>query len=79
MPHVSVKELRDSATLAHRRGDTATAIGLYEKILDLFPDTIEAIEAVFYLSSIGKGPRRPARRVAEELPKRGEDSQSKKT
>ena len=77
MPDLSVKELRDSASVAHRKGDTATAIVLYEKILDLFPDTVEAIEAVFYLSSIGKGRRRPARRVAEELPKR--DAKAEKT
>jgi hypothetical protein len=79
MPHVSVKELRDSASVAHGKGDTATAIALYQKILDLFPDTSEAIEAVFYLSSIGKGPRRPARRVAQELPRRREDSEAEKS
>jgi hypothetical protein len=77
MPTMSVKELRDSASIAHRRGDTATAVALYEKILDLYPGTIEATEAVFYLSSIGKGPRRPAQRVAPDLPKRGTDSEAK--
>ena len=32
-----------------------------DKRTDLFPDTPEAGEAVFYLTSIGKGAGRPAR------------------
>ena len=57
----SVSELRDAASSAHRCGDTEAAIGLFRKILDLFPDTPEAGEAVFYLTSVGKGAGRPAR------------------
>ena len=77
MPPVSVKELRDAASTAHRRGDTAAAIGLFEKILSLFPDTPEAVEAVFYLSSIGKAPRRPAQRVVIEKKKSTDEAGSK--
>ena len=71
MPQASLQELRDAASSAHARGDTEGAVGLFRKILDLFPDTPEAAEAVFYLSSIGKGPRRAARRVSgkrEDMP-----------
>jgi len=74
MPDVSLKELRDAASTAHRRGDREAAIELFEKILDLFPETPEAVEAVFYLSSIGKRRRRPAKRVSaeKERPPEGE-------
>jgi len=60
----SARKLRDAASVAHRRGDTEAAVSLYESILDQFPDSAEAVDAVFYLSSIGKrSKRRPPRRV----------------
>jgi hypothetical protein len=55
--------LRDAAGEAHRCGDTAAAIALYNKILVLFPATPEAVEAVFYLSGIDKGAPRPTKRA----------------
>jgi hypothetical protein len=64
MTDVSVKELRDAASRAHLRGDGEAAIALFAKIAERFPNTTEAAEAVFYLSSIGKAPRRPAGRAA---------------
>jgi hypothetical protein len=64
MADVSVKELREAASRAHRSGDTEAAGALFEEILRLFPDTPEAVDAVFYLSGLGKSPRRPAGRVA---------------
>ena len=64
MTDVSAKELRDAASTAHHRGDTEAAVGLFEKILELFPDTPEAIDAMFYLSSIGKVRRDPKKSVA---------------
>jgi hypothetical protein len=58
----TVQQLRDAASQAHRRGNTEEAILLFEKIVALYPETPEALDAVFYLSSIGKGKsRRPAR------------------
>lgn len=60
----SARKLRDAASVAHRRGDTDAAVSLYEQILDQFPDSVEAVDAVFYLSSIGrKSKRRPPRRM----------------
>ena len=59
----SVQSLREAASDAHRDGDIPAAVALFEKILDLFPDSAEAVDAVFYLSSIGKGRRRPPKRV----------------
>lgn len=57
-----VKSLRDAASAAHRAGDIDAAVAIFEKILALFPESSEAVDAVFYLSSIGKGRRRSARR-----------------
>jgi uncharacterized membrane-anchored protein len=65
MSDLSAKSLRDAASTAHRCGDREAAVGLFEKILDLFPETPEAIDALFYLSSIGRGRRRAARGAAE--------------
>jgi hypothetical protein len=66
MTDVTAQELRDAASVAHRRGDTEQAIGLFERLVSLYPNTPEAVEAVFYLSSIGKGRRRrPAKRAEE--------------
>jgi hypothetical protein len=50
----TAKALRDEAGLAHRRGDTEVAVRFYQTILNLYPHTQEAVDAVFYLSSIGK-------------------------
>ncbi|HEX5049249.1 MAG TPA: hypothetical protein VFX89_19210 [Gammaproteobacteria bacterium] len=59
----TVQQLRDAASQAHRRGDIEEAVVLFEKIVSMYPETPEAVDAVFYLSSIGKGKsRRPARR-----------------
>jgi hypothetical protein len=69
----TIRKLRDAASAAHRLGDTAAAVALYEKILDLFPKTSEAVEAVFYLSSIGKARRSPVIRTHSEK-KEGSDS-----
>lgn len=61
----TVQQLRDAASQAHRRGDIEEAVVLFEKIVSLYPETPEAVDAVFYLSSIGKGKsRRPARRAS---------------
>ena len=74
---VSVSELRDAASSAHRCGDTEAAIGFFQKILDLFPETPEAGEAVFYLTSIGKGARRHARRAVVEKKQNPQKSAAK--
>jgi outer membrane protein assembly factor BamD (BamD/ComL family) len=65
MADESAQVLRDAASAAHRRGDTDSAVAIFEKILALYPESREAIDAVFYLSSIGKGRlRRPPKRSA---------------
>ena len=63
MPDESVQELRDAASEAHQRGDIDAAAQLYEFILDRYSESPEAIEAVFYLTSIGRGPRRVSKRL----------------
>ncbi len=68
-----VKSLRDAASAAHRAGDIDAAVAIYEKILALFPETAEAVDAAFYLSSIGRGRRRAPRR-AEESTRMRDDS-----
>lgn len=65
----TIRKLRDAASTAHRHGDTSAAVAHYEKILDLFPKTPEAVEAVFYLSSIGKARRAPEMRAHLEKEK----------
>ena len=57
MPQVSRADLRDAASAAHVSGDGETAIRLFRQIIVRFPHTAEAGEAVFYLASIGEGPR----------------------
>jgi hypothetical protein len=65
MTDVSARELREAASTAHRRGETDAAIALFEQIVDRYPGTTEAIEARFYLSSIGRGrQRKPPQRAA---------------
>jgi hypothetical protein len=64
MTDLSVKELRDAASRAHHRGDDESASVLFAKIVELFPDTTEAAEAVFFLSGFDRSPRPPARRAA---------------
>ena len=69
MTDVSARELREAASIAHRRGETDAAVALFERIVDQFPGTTEAVEARFYLSSIGRGRRKaPQRAVADSDP-----------
>jgi hypothetical protein len=63
MPADSAASLRDAASAAHHRGDIDTAVAIFEKIVVCFPESPEAVDAVFYLSSLGKGARRPPRRA----------------
>ncbi len=68
MPDNSAQALRDAASVAHRDGDTGAAVALYRRIVDLFPESSEAVEAAFYLSGIGKSRRRTPKRVAINKP-----------
>ncbi len=68
MPDDSAQALRDAASTAHRYGDVDTAVAIYQTILDLFPDSPEALDAVFYLSSIGKCRRSAPKRAPVDVP-----------
>jgi len=48
----SAQELREAASLAHRRGDTEAAASLFWEIAKRHPGTPEAVDAALYLSSI---------------------------
>jgi hypothetical protein len=67
MSEKTAQELRDAASVAHERRDIDTAVSFYKAILRQFPNSPEAVDAIFYLSSIGEGPRRAAKR-AETVP-----------
>jgi hypothetical protein len=63
MSDETAQDLRDAASEAHYGGDIEAAVLLYQFILDRHPESTEAVEAMFYLTSIGRGPRQTAKRL----------------
>ena len=70
MSEKTAQELRDAASVAHQRRDIDTAVSLYKSILRQFPNSPEAVDAIFYLSSIGEGPRRGPKPSAITVPEK---------
>ena len=56
----SAHAMREEGNAAHERGAVDEASALFLKILELYPSSNEAIDAVFYLTS---GHRHPTQRV----------------
>lgn len=75
MPEASAQYLREAASAAHQRGDTDAAAEIYREIVERFPGSPQAVDAVFYLSSLGaRGGRRPPKRV--DTPVKPDDESS---
>jgi hypothetical protein len=51
MPTYSAQAMREEGNAAHERGAVDEASALFRKILELYPSSNEAIDAVFYLTS----------------------------
>jgi hypothetical protein len=56
----TVKSLQEAANAAHYRGDHARVMALCRQILELYPGTVEASDASYYLAT---GQRRAPRRA----------------
>ena len=56
----TVKSLQEAANAAHNRGDHARVMALCRQILELYPGSVEASDASYYLAT---GQRRPAQRA----------------
>lgn len=69
----SAQAMREAGNWAHERGAIDEATALFRRLLELYPGSNEAIDAVFYLTS---GHRHPPQRVesvhAEDLAQLGE-------
>ena len=61
----SAHAMREEGNAAHERGAIDEATALFRKLLELYPRSNEAIDAVFYLTS---GHRHPPRRVEPVRP-----------
>jgi hypothetical protein len=59
MTDYSAQMMREEGNAAHERGAIDEASALFRKLLELYPRSNEAIDAVFYLTS---GHRHPALR-----------------
>jgi len=60
MTDYSAQTMREEGNAAHERGAIEEATALFRRILELYPRSNEAIDAVYYLTS---GHRHPAKRV----------------
>jgi hypothetical protein len=69
-------KLRDAADAAIARGDVAEAKRLCRLLLELYPSSPEALDAMYYMTS---GQRRPAKRIEadSERSEPKSDSQTK--
>jgi hypothetical protein len=57
----SAQTMREEGNAAHERGAIDEASALFRKLLELYPRSNEAIDAVFYLTS---GHRHPQQRAS---------------
>jgi hypothetical protein len=51
MTHYSAQAMREEGNAAHERGAIDEASALFRRLLELYPRSNEAIDAVFYLTS----------------------------